>query len=129
MSNICDFERILKPECNLDYFTRNCRIENLDDFERDDADTYLWSAGLLQVQQKGMTICYIMSRYFGNVFERRKSKCCAALKKHRCKVKSEQVTTLQMTQQLKRKNINVVPGQLFSRQCKATFLLETDSLY
>ena len=129
MSNICDFERILKTECNLDYFTRNCRIENLDDFERDDADTYLWSAGLLQVEQKGMTICYIMSRCFGNVFERRESKCCAVLIKHRRKVKSEQVTTLQMTQQLKSKNINAVSGQLFSRQCKARFLLETDSLY
>ena len=129
MSNICDFERILKTECNLDYFTRNCRIENLDDFERDDADTYLWSAGLLQVEEKGMTICYIMSRCFGNVFERRKSKCCAVLIKQHRKVKGEQVTTLQMTQQLKSKNINVVSGQLFSRQCKASFLLETDSLY
>ena len=129
MSNICDFERILKTECNLDYFTRNCRIENLDDFERDDADTYLWSAGLLQVEEKGMTICYIMSRCFGNVFERRESKCCAVLIKHRRKVKSEQVTTLQMTQQLKSKNINAVSGQLFSRQCKARFFLETDSLY
>ena len=117
MSNICDFERILKTECNLDYFTRNCRIENLDDFERDEADTYLWSAGLLHVEEKGMTICYIMSRCFGNVFERRKSKCCAVLIKQHRKVKGEQVTTLQMTQQLKSKNINVVPGQLFSRQC------------
>ena len=129
MSNICDFERILKTECNLDYFTRNCRIENLDDFERDDADTYLWSAGLLQVEEKGMTICYIMSRCFGNVFERRESKCCAVLIKHHHKVKGEQVTTLQMTQQLKSKNINAVSGQLFSRQCKARFFLETDSLY
>ena len=35
------------------------------------------------------------------------------------KVKGEQVITLQMTQQLKKRNINVVPGQLFCRQCKA----------
>ena len=129
MSNICDFERILKTECNLDYFTWNCRIENLDDFERDEADTYLWSTGLLHVEEKGMTICYIMSRCFGNVSERRESKCCAVLTKHCRKVKGEQVTTLQMAQQLKSKNVNVVPGQLFSRQCKAKFLLETDSLY
>ena len=58
MSNICDFERILKTECNLDYFTRNCRIENLDDFERDEADTYLWSTGLLHVEEKGMTMLH-----------------------------------------------------------------------
>ena len=30
-----------------------------------------------------------------------------------------------MAQQLKTKNINVIPGQLFCRQCKAKFLLET----
>ena len=66
---------------------------------------------------------------FGNVFERRESKCCGVLMKHCRKVKGEQVITLQMAQQLKTKNINVVPGQLFCRQCKAKFLLETDSLY
>ena len=65
---------------------------------------------------------------FGNVFERWENKC-GALMKHRCKVKGEQVITLQMAQQLKTKNINVVPGQLFCRQCKARFLLETESLY
>ena len=44
--------------------------------------------------------------------------------KQRRKVKVEQVITLQIVQQLKTKNINVVPGQLFCRQCKAKFLLE-----
>ena len=61
MSNICDFDRTLKTECNLQHFTRNCRIKNLDDFERDDADAYLWRAELLNVKEKGMTICYIMN--------------------------------------------------------------------
>ena len=72
-----------------------------------------------------------MSHYeqvFGNVVERRERKCCGLLMKHRPKVKGEQVITRQMAQQLKTKNINVVPGQLFCRQCKAKFLLETDSL-
>ena len=49
--------------------------------------------------------------------------------KHRRKVKGKLVVTLQMAQQLKTKNINVVPGQLFCRQGKAKFLLATDSLY
>ena len=62
MSNICDFDRILKTECNLQHFARNCRIKNLDDFERDDADACLWSAELLNVKEKGMTICYIINR-------------------------------------------------------------------
>ena len=47
--------------------------------------------------------------------------------KHRRKIKGEeQVITIQIAQQLKNKNINVVPRQLFCRQCKAKFLLETD---
>ena len=66
---------------------------------------------------------------FGNVFERRESKCCAVLMKHCRKVKGEQMITLQMAQQLKIKNIIVVIGELFCRQCKAKFFLETDSLY
>ena len=36
----------------------------------------------------------------------------------RRKVKGEQVVTLQMAQQLKARNINVVPGQLFSASVK-----------
>ena len=66
---------------------------------------------------------------FGNIFQRRESKCCGVLMKYRRKAKGEQVITLQMAQQLKTKNINVVPGQLFYCQCKAKFLLETYSLY
>ena len=62
----------------------------------------------------------------GNVFERKESKCCAVLMKHRCKVKGEQVIILQIDQKLKTKNINDVSGQLFCCQCKDKFLLETD---
>ena len=40
---------------------------------------------------------------FGNVFERRESKCCVVLMKDRLKVKDEQVIILQMDQQLKSK--------------------------
>ena len=37
-SNICHFEEILKTECNLQHLTRNFRIKNLRDFERNKAD-------------------------------------------------------------------------------------------
>ena len=56
MSNICDFDRILKTECKFQHFTRNYRINNLDDFKRDEADAYLWRARLLNVREKGMTL-------------------------------------------------------------------------
>ena len=66
---------------------------------------------------------------FGNVLERRESKCCALLMKHCRKVKGDQMITLQIVQQQKTGNINVVPGQLLYHQCKAKFLLKIDSLY
>ena len=66
---------------------------------------------------------------FGNVFERKDGKYCAVLMKYCRKVNGEQVISHKLAQQLKTKNINVVPGQLFCRQCKANFLLETESLY
>ena len=66
---------------------------------------------------------------FGNVFQRRQSKCRAVLMKRRRKVKGEEVIILQMDQQLKTKNISDVPGQLLCCQCKDKFLFETDSLY
>ena len=50
--------------------------------------------------------------------------CCGILIKHCRKVKSEKVITLQMAQQLKTKNINVVPGQLFCHKCKASFFYQ-----
>ena len=62
----------------------------------------------------------------GNVFERKESKCCAVLMKHRCKVKGEQVIILQMDQQLKTKNISDVLEQLFCFECKDKFMFETD---
>ena len=65
----------------------------------------------------------------GDVFERRESKCRAVLMKHLRKVKREEVIILQKVQQLKTKNINDVPGQLFCCQCKAEYFLETGSLY
>ena len=45
---------------------------------------------------------------FGNVFERRESKCCGVLIKHRRQGKK--VITLQMAQQITIKKTNVIPG-------------------
>ena len=52
MSNICNFEGILKTECNLQHLTINCRIKNLNDFKRDEAGRYLWRAELLNVKEQ-----------------------------------------------------------------------------
>ena len=63
---------------------------------------------------------------FGNVFERRESKYCAVLMKHRRKVKGKQVIILQMDPQLKTKIISDVLGQLPCCRCKDKFLLEAN---
>ena len=63
MTNIYDFDRNLKAQCNFQHFTRNCRIKNLNHFERDEAHGNLWRTELLNVKEKGMTICYIMNRW------------------------------------------------------------------
>ena len=70
----------------------------------------------MTLEEMRQTHIWLMAYYeqmFGNVFERRESKCCGVLTKHCRKVKGEQVIILQMAQQLKTKNINVLPGQLF----------------
>ena len=118
MSNICDFDRILKTECNFQHFTRNCRIKNLHDFERDEADSYLWRAELLIVKDTGMTISYIMNRCLAMFLRGGKVNVVEYWWNIVAKLaKGEQVITLQMAQQLKTENINVVPGQLFSTIC------------
>ena len=67
----------------------------------------------VNVKEKWMNIRYIMNNCLVHVFERRESKCCAVLMKYHRKVKGKQMITLQMAQQLKTKNINVVRGKLF----------------
>ena len=58
---------------------------------------------------------------FGNVFERRESKCCGVLMKHCRKVKGEQVITLQMAQQLKTKILMLYQDNYFVVSVKLNF--------
>ena len=58
---------------------------------------------------------------FGNVFERRESKCCGVLMKHRRKVKGEQVISLQMAQQLKTKILMLYQDNYFAVSVKLSF--------
>ena len=104
-SNICDFEGLLKTKCNLKRLTTNFRIKDLDDFERDVADAY---SRTFKCQGERNDNMLHHEQVCGNVFERKESKCCAVLMKHRCKVKGEQVIILQMDQQLKTKSISDV---------------------
>ena len=58
---------------------------------------------------------------FGNVFERRESKCCGEKKKNHGKGKGEQVITLQMDQQLKLKILLVYQDNYFAISVKLNF--------
>ena len=126
MSNVCDFEGILKTECDLQHLTSNWRIKNLDDFERDEVDVYLWRVGLLNMTEKGINICYFMNRCLLMFLRGEKVNVVQYWWHIVVKLK---VIILQKAWRLKTKYINDVPGQLFCCQCKANFFLETDSLY
>ena len=65
---------------------------------------------------------------FGNVFERRESKCCEVLMKLCRKVNSEHAIILRMDQQLKIKNISDASGKLFCRHCKDKLIFVRDRL-
>ena len=58
MSNICDFDRILKTECSLQHFTRNYIIKNLDEMKQMRQTLFVES----NVKEKGMAIYYIMNK-------------------------------------------------------------------
>ena len=85
------FDEILKTECNLQHLTGNCRIKNLDDFEREEADTksrtFKCKEEEFKCARKRNDHMLHYEQVFRNVSERRESKCCAVLMKHLCKVK------------------------------------------
>ena len=86
MSNICDFDRILKIECNLQHFTRNCKLK-------------VWMT-LKEMSQTRIFKCegersdHMLHYEQVGVFERKESKFRGVLIKHRRKVKGGQVITL-----------------------------------
>ena len=122
------FDEILKTECNLQNLTRNCRIKNLDDFEREEADTksrtFKCKEEEFKCARKRNDHMLHYEQVFRNVSERREIKCCSVLMKHLGE-QGEQVIILQMDQRLKIKNISYVPGQIC---CQCKYLVkDTDS--
>ena len=118
-SNIYEFDRILKTECNCQHFIRNCRIKNLDDIDRDEIDSYSWRAGLLNVKENVMTICYIMNSCL--VMFLRGGKCCAVLMKHHHRIKGEKRITLQIAQQPETKILMLYQSNYFVVTVKLNF--------
>ena len=92
----------------------------MDDLERDEADG---KSRTFKCEGERNDHILHYKQVFGDPFERRESKCCAVLIKHRRKVKGEQVILLQMDQQLKTKNISDVPGNYFVVSVKINFCL------
>ena len=122
-NDMCDFGRILKKECNLKHFSRTCSLKNLDQLEEEEAEIYLWRAGLLEERNNVSTICNHHEQVFGKVFERKEKNCCGVLMYYKRKgIKGELVITLEIAKQLKVKNINVIPGKLFCCQCNTKYV-------
>ena len=90
----------------LEHLTRNFRIKNLDGFERDETDA---RAGLLNVKEKGITMCYIMNRCLVMFLRGEKVNVVLHWWNISVKLKGQQVIILQMDQLLQTKNISDVP--------------------
>ena len=90
--NICSTHLKLKQSLtyvtlkDLQHLTRNFRIKNLDDFERDEPDAY---SRTFKCEEERNDHMPHYEQVFGNVFEWRESRCCAVLMKHCHKVKDE----------------------------------------
>ena len=97
-------------------------MKNLGEFQRDEAE---FLSRTFRCEGERIEHMLHYEQMFGNVFERRESKCCAVLMKHHRKVKGELVTILQMDLKLKTINISDISGQLFYCRCKDKVLLET----
>ena len=102
----------LNATCNI--LPQTAGIKNFDDF--DDAFCRLWKRFVESRTFKCEgEIKWRYATLWAGIFEGRESKFCAVLMKYCRKANGEQVVTLQITQQLKTKNINVVTGQIFCR--------------
>ena len=116
--NICSIHLILKNCQTHVTLTEFWKLNATCNISPETAELRIWMtlkemrqtrrAGLLNVKSRtfkceGERNDHMLhyEQVFGNVFERRESKCCAVLMKHRCKVKGEQVITLQMTKNQK----------------------------
>ena len=66
-------DRIWKSECDLQHFTKNFRIKNFNNLERDEADVYLWRAGLEEEENEEERNDHMLhyEHVLGNVFERK----------------------------------------------------------
>ena len=71
----------------------------MDDFERDEVVFVESRTFKCEGEMNDRMLHY--EQVFGNVFERSEIKCSSVLMTHRCKVKGEQVITLQMTKNQK----------------------------
>ena len=92
----------------------------MDDFEINEANAYLWRAGLKCEGERNDHMLHY-EQVFGKVFERRESKCCGVLMQHRRKVKSEHVIALQMANQVKTKISMLYQDNYFAVSVKLNF--------
>ena len=94
MFNIYESDRVLKIECSLQDFSRNCIIKNLDEMKQMRQTLFVERRAFkCEGERNGYILHY--EQVFGNAFERKESKCYPVLIKHRRKVNGEQVITLQ----------------------------------
>ena len=104
----CCFGKYLQEECHQ---KTKVEIKLFSEFTEKDKTVYNWRAGLRMTEDSVTTICRYQL-FYSDLFFKKHSKCCNIYNSHKKKKKPDGThnITLEMTEQLKRKEVNVIPG-------------------
>ena len=94
-------------------------IRLFSDLSDKDQTVYKWRVGVVLTEDSVITICRFHELSFCDMFFQKNSKCCNIYNNHKKKKKPDGThnITLEITYQLQKKNIHVVPGWKLCRNC------------
>ena len=111
----CCFGKYLQEECHQ---KTKVEIKLSSEFTEKDKTVYKWRAGLQMTEDSVTTICKYQL-FYSDLFFKKHSKCCNIYNSHKKKKKPDGThnITLEMAEQLKHKEINVIPGWKLCHNC------------
>ena len=104
----CSFGQLLKEECHQKTSVEIRSFHNLSD---EDQTVYRWRAGI-ESPHNITTICKYHETFYSDLLFKKNSKCCDPFKWYKKKRKPDGThnLALETAEQLKSKNIHVIPG-------------------
>ena len=84
--NSCDFGKKLNNTCHKLRYCRKIDLKKFDCYREDAREEVIWRSGI--TDDKILTICLHHAKIFGTHFEKKHTKCCILLDKHKSKRKA-----------------------------------------